>query len=259
MNCTRGVICLLWLVAILLVLPNAALCENPLLCRLGESVVEEMNFQLAASGKIDHATLMNSVAFLDKCPGSVMPAFNSFANNREALHHAWISALKSDGRNRANSALGILLAAAHRSITDEQDRPLESFLDGIFSPATISPESLRPNLDHLFEQQSSSTLIQFSHCDAAECYDISDVLLFLLGSHPIAFWSAMHSNPTDASKWLSQLQFTSFSGDPSQAQSRERIRKFLLEQISIQVTAHFQTEKSQCIRTLSKMSYRPWQ
>lgn len=240
-------------------LSTLALCENSQLCQLGASVVEEMSFQLSANGKIDPTTLNNSAAFLEKCPGTVMQSFDRLAIDKEALHRAWISALISNG---SHSDLDTLLAAIHRSVVNERSRPLEEFLDGIFNHSSISAETSEKrssNLDQLFEQQASSTLVQFSHCDAAECYDISDILLFLLGSHPAAFWSAMHSNSAEATKWLSQLQDVSFAGEPSQAQPREQIRKVLLTQISVPAATSFQDEKSQCIKTLNQISYHPWQ
>ncbi len=246
------------LIAIVAALPTRSLCENPQLCYLGESVVEEMNLQVSANRKIDPAILMASLTFLERCPFAVVPSFKRYANDKDDLHRTWVTALKSSADVGTGSSLDTFLAAAHQSVIAARNHSLDEFLDGIFDRSATTPEIPHSALDHLLDQQASSILQRIGGCDSAECYALSDFLLFLLGTHPTAFWSAMRSDPDNAKKWLSQLPDLSFAGEPSQARRRESIRKALLKRVSAQGASGFRDEKSQCIRALSRISFRAW-
>jgi hypothetical protein len=246
------------LLAILLA-PLRSFSEEPQLCHLGESIVEEMSLQLSANGKIDPTALTNSTVFLERCPRSLVPSFHRSTGDQETLRKVWIASLKSARDAGTNSNLNAFLSAAHRRFVMYDDPSLTKFLDGVFDRSSIAPDNGTRNLDHLLEEQATATLAKFSHCEGADCYSISDFLLFLLGSNPTAFWSAMHSDPRDAAKWLSQLPDNSFAGDPSDAGEREKIRRYLLDRISIPAKRGLQTQRSLCLRKLNAISFRSWQ
>lgn len=242
----------------ILLTPLRSFSEEPLLCHLGESIVEEMSLQSSASGKIDSTTLINSMIFLERCPGLVVPSFRS-TEDREKLHNAWIASLKSSRDSEANSNLEAFLAAAHRSVVAYDNPSLTKFVDGIFDRLSVVPDNDTRNFDHLLERQTVSTLAKFSHCDGADCYSLSDFLLFLLGSNPTAVWSAMHSDSADAAKWLSAVPDLSFAGAPSDAEGREQIRRYLLKRISVPAKSGLQDERSLCLKKLNSISFRSWQ
>lgn len=116
----------------------------------------------------------------------------------------------------------------------------------------------RVPLGRLFEQQSLATLRQFPHCDAAECYAVSDFLLFLLTAQPKAFFAALHADGPDATNWLSQLGDLSFAGGPSDKEYRDSIRRSLLRKISGSKTSEFPRERAQIENALRHIRFRAW-
>lgn len=246
------------LIAFMLLSQLHAFCEDPLLCSVGASVVEEMNLQFKANRSIAPVTLKSSVAFLEACPTAIMPSFERFSSDGEDFHRAWIESLKSTSGNGTYTDLDSLLNAAHTSVNGKKDRPLDAFLDGIFVHTATSSKNISLTLDESLERQVVLVLRQFAHCDGAECYDISDFLLFFLGTHPTQFWSAMRSAPDDTTKWLSQLPDESFAGMPSEAHRRKSVRTLLLKRVSMASRPGFEREKSRCISVLNKVTYRAW-
>lgn len=251
-------ISLCYLVVLLLALPTRATSAEPQLCGLGASVVEQMNLEVAAGDKIDPVVLAGSAAFVHECPSSVIPAFRRFADNEQKLRHSWVEALQSASEVPANGDLRGFLMAAKMSADRDGSTALKEFLDDIFKvPSEAQGKHLLP-AGRLFEHLSLATLTQFPRCDAAACYDVSDFLLFLLGTHPAAFLAAMHADQTGAKKWLSQLGDLSFAGYPSEAQRRDSIRMFLLERISQSKAPGLQREKDQCESLLRQIRFRAW-
>ena len=216
-----------------------------------------MNLQLTAGRNIDPNFLPGSIAFVKECPASVIPAFTRFATDEQKLHSSWIDALKSRPKT-ADSELHGFLAAAKESVKRNGNASLTGFLDGIFDIADESKEAHRLPAGCLFQQQSLATLRQFPRCSAAECYDVSDFLLFLLATHPAAFFGAMNADESDATKWLSQLGDLSFAGDRSGGKRRESIRKCFLERISRSKTTEFRHERFTVERTLRQIRFRAW-
>lgn len=243
---------------LLLVLPTRATSAEPQLCGLAASIIEQMNLEVAAGGRIDPVVLTGSIAFLQECPSSVIPAFERFANNERDLRRSWVEALQSATKVPSNGDLRGFLVAAKRSVDRGGNAPLREFLDGIFGLSGEAWEKQPRPPGYLFGRLSLATLRQFSHCDAAECYSVSDFLLFLLGTHPVAFFGAMHADQVDATKWLSQLGDLSFAGDPSESQRRDSMRKFLFERVSESKAPRFQREKHQCENTLRRVRFRAW-
>lgn len=247
-----------YIVGLLLALPTRTLCAEPPLCGLGASIVEQMNLLVAAGDKLDPIVLTGSVAFVEECPASVIPAFRRFAINEKGLHHSWIEALRSAAEMPANGDLREFLAAAKESIDHNGNASVREFLDGIFEVSGRAQVKHRLPVDRLFGRLSLATLRQFPRCEATECYDVSDFLLFLLGTHPAAFLGAMHADQPDAAKWLSQLGDLSFVGYPSDRQRCDSIREFLLERISKLETTEFPREKYECENVLRQIRFRAW-
>jgi hypothetical protein len=248
-----------FVIGLLLASPPRAMCAGTPLCELGASVIEQMNLQLIAGGKIDPTALTGSIAFVEECPSTVIPAFRRFADNEQKLRHSWIDALKSGSQNPNNTELNEFLAAAKRNVDHDGNVAFKVYFDGIFETSRKAQGRYQPTVGHLFEQESLTTLKQFPRCDGAECYDVSDFLLFLLGTHPNAFFRAMHADEADATKWLSQLGELSFAGDPSESRRRDSIRRFLLQKISKLQTNEFLREKYQCEDSLRQIRFRAWQ
>lgn len=246
------------IIGFLLVSPTEAMCENSPLCELGGSIVEQMSLQVTTGGRIAPVILTGSMAFVEECPSDVISTFRRFEIGGKDLHGAWIEALRSEISRHPNSELSEFIAAAKVSVNRNGDASLEEFLDGPFKASIDVKEEDRQPLHRLFEEQSLATLRQFPHCDAAECYDVSDFLLFLLGAHPAAFFMAMHEDQPDATKWLSELGDLSFTGEESDRQRRDSIRRFLLERISKLKAPSFPHEKSQCENVLRQIRFRAW-
>lgn len=245
-------------IGFLMASPTESMCESSPLCELGRSVIAQMSLQVAAGGRIAPAVLTGSVAFVEECPSNVIQDFRRFTINGQDLRGAWIEALKSEIGRRPNSELGEFIAAAKESVSRNEDASLKEFLDGPFKASgEVKDEGRRPS-DRLFEELSLATLRQFPHCDAAECYDASDFLLFLLGAHPAAFFRAMHADQPDATNWLSELGDLSFTGERSDRQRRDSIRRFILERISKLKASSSPREKSQCENALRRIRFRAW-
>lgn len=217
-----------------------------------------MSLQVAARERIAPVVLTGSVAFVEECPSDVISTFKRSAIDGQDLHRVWVGALKLELARRPDSELGEFIAAAKASADRSGDASLKEFLHGPFKTSSGFKSVDRQALQRLFEGQALATLRQFPHCDAAECYDVSDFLLFLLGAHPTAFFKAMQADQPDATKWLSELGDLSFTGEESDRQSRDLIQRFLLERISRMKASPFPREKSQCESILRHIRFRAW-
>lgn len=246
-----------YMIGLLLALPSRSWASSPL-CELGTSIIDQMNLQVNANGKISPAVLTGSIAFVSECPASVMPAFKRFASDEQKLHESWIEALKSGTEMPAGSELRGFLAMAKESVERNGNVSLKKFLDGVLEVPGAGQKPHRLPVGRLYQQQSLATLKQFSQCDAAECNDVSDFLLFLLGAHPAVFFGAMHAGEPVATKWLAQLPNLSFAGEPSDRGRRDSIRRFLLKRISESKAPEFTREKSQCQNVLRDIRFRAW-
>lgn len=249
-----SVFCLL---SCLLMSANHAWCAEGWRCWLGAAVVEDMSAQLNSTGRIDPVLLTESLGYVEECHGTVILAFKRFASNEQELHSSWLRELEGVASgNRADTDLCQFLLAARKTADREPETSLRLYLAGL--PSCTSEQVVPLSESLRFENLSLATLRHFPHCDGAGCSFTSDFLLFLLGTHPNAFFRAMHADQADATKWLSQLPDLSFAGDPSDKVRRESIRKELLEQISLSRAPGFLREKSQCENTLSRIRFRAW-
>jgi hypothetical protein len=120
------------MIGLLLALPSRSWASSPL-CELGTSIIEQMNLQVNANGKISPAVLTGSIAFVNECPASVMPAFKRFANDEQQLHESWIEALKSGTERSTGSELRGFLAMARDSVERSGNISLKKFLDSVLS------------------------------------------------------------------------------------------------------------------------------
>lgn len=182
-------IAVFYTIGLLLALPSRSMCASSPLCELGASVIEQMSLQVNAQGKIDPVALTGSIAFIEECPASVVPAFKRFTSDEVKLRDSWLEALKPRPEALADGELRGFLERAKESVKRNGNAALKEFLDGIFEDSGGTREVQRLPESRLFEQQSLATLRHFRRCDAAECYKVSDFLLFLLGSHPAAFFA----------------------------------------------------------------------
>lgn len=251
-------ISIFYIIGLLLASPMRSMCRNSPECELGASVVEQMNLQVAAGDKLDPVLLRGSIAFVQECPAAVLPAFTRFATDEPNLHDSWLKALKSGAETRADSELRAFLAAAKESVDHNGNPALKKFLDGILDVPVNDHDSPRVPVGRLYEHQSLAVLRQFPHCEAAECYAVSDFLLFLLAAHPSAFFGAMRADEPDATKWLSQLGDLSFAGDTSDRKQRNAIKRFLMERVSNSKAREFGREKAQVENALREIHFRGW-
>ena len=134
-----------YMIGLLLAFPTRSMCADPPLCDLGATVVEQMNLQFTAGGRIDPVVLAGSIAFVKECPASLIPAFRQFADNEQNLHRSWIEALKSGAKIPANTELREFLAVAKRSVDHDGSALLKAYLDGVFEVRSgrLSPPLLR--------------------------------------------------------------------------------------------------------------------
>jgi hypothetical protein len=229
------------------------------LCDAGNSIVELMHFEFSPAsdrhGPIDPVDLRSSIIFLAECPSSVIPAFGHFPEEPE-LRRAWLDALRVAARDSSNFDMGLLLVAAEASVTRLGDRSLDEYLDGIFDDMPRDGGGEHPSFEPVLERQASATLERYGKCDGAGCFNASDNVLFLLGTHPIAVFKAMRGDSANATRWLKQVADESFAGDPDRAKIREAARQDVLKGLSATQAPGFEREQRACEDTLGKIRYR---
>ena len=241
--------------------PAGAQSPGWALCEVGRSALELIHFESAAGfnppvhGKINPIDLRSSIIFLAECPSSVMPAFSHFDEEPE-LHRAWIAAVQAATRNSSSVEDRGFLAAAEASVKHQNDHSLNQFLDGIFGGLAHSGHGSGPSLDSLLEQQALATLKRHAECDGAGCFDASDNVLFLLGTHPLAVLRAMRSDSIGAASWLSAVKGESFAGPPDRSESREAARRAILSVLSAVKAPGLEPEQRARVDTLTKVRYR---
>jgi len=249
-----------WLSAALLTAsPGGAPSAGRPLCDVGSSVVELLHFEFTPRreqhGPFNPVDLRSSIIFLAECPSSVVPAFGHYSEEPE-LRRAWIDAVRLAARDSSNLDMGLLLVAAEASVARLGDRSLDEYLDGIFDEMPRDGGGEHPSFEPVLERQASATLKRYAQCDGAGCFNASDNVLFLLGTHPIAVFKAMHADSANATQWLRRVRDESFAGDPDRGESREAARREVLRKLSATKAPGFQRELRACEDTLGKIRYR---
>jgi len=238
--------------------PAAALSAEPPLCKVGGSVVELMHLQSTGGGPgIDSNLVGSSLVFLKECPASVIPAFRQAAKAGfdPELRHKWIEAVRSATRDSSNIVVRGLLAVAREKVVRLGNDSLNEFLDGILGSA----DSIRVDhrsLESLLERQALATLKRHSECDGAGCYNASDDVLFLLGTHPVAVLKAMYADSVDATNWLGVVADQSFAGVAEQREVYEAARRAVLKKLSETNAPGLEREQRACEDTLRKIRYQ---
>ncbi len=244
--------------ALLAAWPAPALFAEPPLCKVGSSVVELVHLHSTwPDDRIDPTLVGSSLIFLLECPASVVPAFRAAekAGFDPELRRKWVAAVRSAARDSSNIVVRGLLALATEKVARLGDRALNEFLDGIAGLA----DSLRlehRSLESLLERQALATLKQNSECDGAGCFNTSDDVLFLLGTHPVPVLKAMHADSVSAAQWLSSVADESFAGAPEAREGAEAARRAVLKKLSETRAPGFEREQRACEKTLSKIRYR---
>lgn len=245
---------------ILAVWPARAACAEPPLCKVGSSVVNLLYLQSTGAGtRIDPALVGSSLVFLAECPASVISAFSRFSDDDPDLWRVWIAAVRSAVRDSSNVEVRGLLTVAKERVARLGDRVLNHHLDGTFNDLAKRPGTDRVPLESLFDHQARATLKQHSECDGEGCSFASDNLLFLLGTHPVAVFSAMHADSVDAAHWLDVVGDESFAGPAEDRDNREAVRQIVLKRVA-ETSAHaFESERRASEETLRKIRFRAWQ
>jgi hypothetical protein len=145
---------------------------------------------------------------------------------------------------------------AHSSVTRLRDDSLGRYLDGIFEGLTNPQRTDQRTIDSLFERQAMATLDRYARCGAASCYEMSDNVLFLLGTHPVAMLRAMRADSLDAKNWLRGVADDSFSGSPEARDSREAARRVVLAKLAETRVPGFERERHACESTFHAIRYR---
>ena len=206
-------------------------------------------------GPIDPIDLRTSIIFLTECPSSVIAAFGHYPEKPE-LRRAWIDAVRAAARDSSDVDMRGLLAAARANVARVGDSSLSAYLDGIFDGLPRDGGGERSSLDSVLERQASATFKRYAKCDGAGCFNASDNVLFLLGTHPIAVFKAMRADSVNATRWLNQVADESFAGDPDRAKIRETARRDVLKKLSATLAPGFEREQRACEDTLDKIRYR---
>ena len=224
------------------------------LCEVGRSALELLLFW---GTRVDSTALRSSIIYLAECPSSIIPVFSKLTKFpvEPAMPRAWIEAVRSAARDSSNTDLRAFLTIAQASVARLNDRSLSRYLDGIFQGGVPGPLNQR-SLDSLFERQAVATLTSYARCGAASCYDLSDIVLFLLGTHPIPMLRAMRVDSVDASNWLHSVAGDSFAGDPEGRDSWEGARRAVLATLAATRAPGFERQRHACESTLRGIRYR---
>lgn len=251
--------CLGCIAGILLSRQSDRVRTAPSICEVGSSIVDEMNLQVTAGKHIEPVVLGGSLTFIEACPAALMPAFKRLSNDEQSVRHAWIVALQSAAGSQEGSDLRGLLSAAKKSVDRVGDESLVRYLDGAFDILRSSGNGDGPSFDSLVQNQAVASFQSYSQCDGAVCFDASDNLLFLLATHPAAFFKAMRADQGDAKKWLRELGDMSFARLPSERKNREAARSAVLAKVSEVMVSGFTSERHACESTLRQIRFREWQ
>jgi hypothetical protein len=249
-----------WLSATLLaVSPVCAQSPERPLCDVGSSIVELIHFEVTPRknerGPINPVDLRSSIIFLAECPSSFIRAFSDFPEEAE-LRRAWIDAVRVAAGDTSNVDVRAFLVAAQVSVARLGDHTLNEYLDGIFDSLPRAKSGKGSPLEPLFERQAAATLTRYTQCDGAGCFDASDIVLFLLGTHPLSVLKAMRANADGATRWLRKVADESFAGDPDRRDSREAARRDVLRRLLAVNASGFETEQRACEDTLARIRYR---
>lgn len=230
---------------------RAQIAKRPL-CEVGSSAIELLEY--SDTTRFDPTDLRSSIIILAECPSNIIPAFKATDEPAE-LRIRWIDAVRSAARDSSNTDLRAFLARAQATVVRLGDSTLNKYLDGIFDGLATGPIDQR-SLDILFQRQAMVALREYGECGAAACYALSDYMLFLLGTHPIAVFKAMRTDSADVTEWLRSLAGDSFSGIHELRDSREAARRLVLATLAASRAPGFERERRACENTLRKIRYR---
>ena len=239
---------------------NESRAEPPL-CDVGASVVELAHLQSTGGGPgIDLTVVGASLIFLRECPASVIPAFSEAADAGfdPMLQRKWIKAVRSAVLDSSNAVVRSLLISAHERVVQLDDRSLDEFLDGIFGVLRESQGIEPDSLETVLERQAAATLRQHAECDGAGCFNTSDNVLFLLGTHPLAMLKAMSADSAAAEGWLHVVADQSFVRAPEKRGVRESARRAVVSKLSETEAPGLERQRRACEETFRRIRFRAW-
>jgi len=254
--------------------PASAISQEPPLCEVGSSVIRLVYLHSTEVGpdglvflhhtgaktRVEAALVGSSLIFLEECPASFIPAFEEVAKAafvpEPELRQAWIEAVRSAARDSSNTEVRGLLAVARERVALLGDPSLNEFLDGVFEGPVDTREVDKHALESLYERQALATLMQYSECDGAGCFNASDNVLFLLGTHPVAVFRAMRADSAAAAEWLQWVDTGSFWRISEYREIREAARRAVLEKLAETKAPGFEREQRACENTLREIRFR---
>lgn len=246
--------------SLVLASPARAQAGGRPLCEIGSSVAELLHFEYTipsdpvTHGPINPTDLRSSIIFLAECPSDMAPALKTFPEEPE-LRRAWIEAVRSASQDSSNHDVRAFLGVARARVARLKNRPLDKYLDGIFDGLAPSPLDERA-LEPLFERQALATLRLHAGCNGAACFNWSDNILFLLGTHPTAVLRAMRADSASARDWLHSLADDSFSGTPERRGRRDAARREVLAMLARISSPGFEREQRACEDALRAIRFR---
>jgi len=239
--------------------PACAISQELPLCKVGSSVVELLYLHsTGANTRVEPALVGSTLVFLQECPASVIPAFSRFSNSFPELRQAWIEAVRSAARDSSNTEVSGLLAVARERVAHLDDPSLNDFLDGIFESSTDTREMDWCALESLYERHARAALKQVVEGDGLGCFHASDIVRFLLGTHPVAVFRAMRADSAAAAEWLYLVPHRSLTGPPESREIREAARRAVIEKLAATKAPGFEREQRACEDTMREIRYYDW-
>jgi hypothetical protein len=253
----RGCILVVSFAGTLLLAPQARGQSAPgSLCQLGGAIAYMAHLKVTAHQPIDLIVVNASALYLVECPVSMVGALRTLAPNDTETAYRWREAVQAAARDSSNSELRRLLAVARQRVASVHDSALRAYTAGIFDALDKSPKPNRLTLREAADRIALAMLEEHAKCEADLCGAISDNLVFLLGTYPLAMFKAMRADSSEARSWLRAVPDESFAGTDDNRARLEAARRAVVEKLRNTPPASFARERRECLETLSKIRYR---
>ena len=234
--------------------PSAALCWE------GGSAVYLAHMSVVTSGgvrdstiRIDSTLTGASILFLVECPTSFVGAFHQLEPFDTLTPHRWRAAVEAAARESSNTGLRLLLAAAKHAVARANLRSLSGFTDGVFDAVASSPVPSSLSLEPAIDRLALGMFEAYARCEGDEvCGDISDYLVFLLGTHPVAVFKGMRADSATARAWLSELSHQSLAGNGESHAAGEAARRAVVTKLDKTASGVFARERRECLAALRR-------
>ena len=226
------------------------------LCDMGSAVAYLAHLKVTAQHPIDSAVTGASILFLAECPASVVGAFNQLAPYDTQTPHRWREAIRAAAGDSSKSDVRQLLTLAMQRVASVHDRALDDYTTGLFDAVKGAPNPDPSALQVARDRVVLEMLQEHAACEGDVCGAISDILVFYLGTHPVALLKAMHADSAEAKNWLHVLADESFSGVEDYRARSEAARRAAIERLDQTPPDRFARERRECLEELRRIRYR---